>query len=101
MNHRAPRPMAVELGPLRHPPSTQSSCGGRTPLLKTFMGEDTPERRAQFLATIPLRLPVFHTPRYGQCAAFLVLGRSPPMITAWRWKSMAGALQSRWRAWRR
>ena len=27
---------------------------GETPLLKSFMGEDTPEVRARFLSTIPL-----------------------------------------------
>ena len=43
---------------------------GETPLLASFMGEDTPEMRAKFLATIPLGR--FSTPRdIGNAAAFL------------------------------
>ena len=43
---------------------------GWTPLLKTFMGEDTPEMRAKFLATIPLGR--FSTPEdLGNAACFL------------------------------
>jgi 3-oxoacyl-[acyl-carrier protein] reductase len=43
---------------------------GETPLLKSFMGEDTPEMRAKFLATIPLGR--FSTPQdMGEAAAFL------------------------------
>jgi 3-oxoacyl-[acyl-carrier protein] reductase len=43
---------------------------GETPLLATFMGEDTPEMRAKFLATIPLGR--FSTPQdLGHAAAFL------------------------------
>ena len=43
---------------------------GETPLLKSFMGEDTPEIRAKFLATIPLGR--FSTPEdMGNAAAFL------------------------------
>jgi 3-oxoacyl-[acyl-carrier protein] reductase len=43
---------------------------GETPLLKTFMGEDTPEMRAKFLATIPLGR--FSTPEdMGNAACFL------------------------------
>ena len=43
---------------------------GETPLLKTFMGEDTPEMRAKFLATIPIGR--FSTPEdLGNAACFL------------------------------
>jgi 3-oxoacyl-[acyl-carrier protein] reductase len=43
---------------------------GDTPLLATFMGEDTPEIRAKFLASIPLGR--FSTPAdMGGAAAFL------------------------------
>ena len=43
---------------------------GETPLLASFMGEDTPERRAAFLSTIPLGR--FSTPQdMGNAACFL------------------------------
>jgi 3-oxoacyl-[acyl-carrier protein] reductase len=43
---------------------------GETPLLKSFMGEDTPEIRAKFLSTIPLGR--FSTPEdMGNAACFL------------------------------
>jgi 3-oxoacyl-[acyl-carrier protein] reductase len=46
--------MAVELAPDRIRVNCINPVAGETPLLKTFMGEDTPERRAQFVASIPL-----------------------------------------------
>jgi 3-oxoacyl-[acyl-carrier protein] reductase len=48
------RAMAVELAPLKIRVNVINPVAGETPLLATFMGEDTPERRAQFIATIPL-----------------------------------------------
>ena len=43
---------------------------GETPLLETFMGEDTPEIREKFLSTIPLGR--FSTPEdLGNAAVFL------------------------------
>ena len=43
---------------------------GETPLLKSFLGEDTPEMRASFLATIPLGR--FSSPQdIGYAAVFL------------------------------
>jgi len=45
--------MAVELAPHRIRVNAINPVAGETPLLKTFMGEDTPERRAQFVSTIP------------------------------------------------
>ena len=43
---------------------------GETPLLKSFMGEDTPEIRAKFLSTIPIGR--FSTPEdMGNAACFL------------------------------
>lgn len=50
----ATRAMAVELAPEGVRVNALNPVAGETPLLKSFMGEDTPERRAQFLATIPL-----------------------------------------------
>lgn len=50
----ATKAMAVELA--AHGIRVNALCpvAGETPLLKSFLGEDTPERRAAFLATIPL-----------------------------------------------
>lgn len=45
--------MAVELAPDRIRVNAIAPVAGETPLLATFMGEDTPEKRAQFKATIP------------------------------------------------
>jgi 3-oxoacyl-[acyl-carrier protein] reductase len=46
--------MAVELAPHRIRVNAINPVAGETPLLATFMGENTPERRAQFIASIPL-----------------------------------------------
>jgi 3-oxoacyl-[acyl-carrier protein] reductase len=62
--------MAVELAPLGVRVNAINPVAGETPLLKTFMGEDTPEVRARFLATIPLGR--FSTPEdMGNAACFL------------------------------
>jgi 3-oxoacyl-[acyl-carrier protein] reductase len=45
--------MAVELAPDRIRVNALAPVAGETSLLATFMGEDTPERRAAFRATIP------------------------------------------------
>ncbi|MDR6869873.1 3-oxoacyl-[acyl-carrier protein] reductase [Bosea sp. BE125] len=45
--------MAVELAPDRIRVNAIAPVAGETPLLATFMGEDTPEKRTQFKATIP------------------------------------------------
>jgi len=50
----ATRSMAVELASARIRVNAINPVAGETPLLRTFMGEDTPEVRARFLATIPL-----------------------------------------------
>ena len=50
----ATRSMAVELAPAKIRVNAINPVAGETPLLRTFMGEDTPEIRARFLATIPL-----------------------------------------------
>ena len=60
----------VELAPHAIRVNAINPVAGETPLLKTFMGEDTPEIRAKFLATIPLGR--FSTPQdMGNAACFL------------------------------
>ena len=66
----ATRSMAVELAPFGIRVVALNPVAGETPLLKTFMGEDTPEMRAKFLATIPIGR--FSTPEdLGNAACFL------------------------------
>ncbi|MCM0019784.1 MAG: glucose 1-dehydrogenase, partial [Tagaea sp.] len=46
--------MAVELAPEKIRVNCLCPVAGETPLLATFMGEDTPEKRALFKASIPI-----------------------------------------------
>ena len=52
--NNATKGMAVELAPQGIRVNAINPVAGETPLLKSFMGEDTPEVRAKFLSTIPL-----------------------------------------------
>lgn len=66
----ATKAMAVELAPDGVRVNALCPVAGETPLLKSFLGEDTPEMRAKFLSTIPLGR--FSTPQdLGNAAAFL------------------------------
>ena len=66
----ATRSSAVELAPFGIRVVALNPVAGETPLLKTFMGEDTPAMRAKFLATIPLGR--FSTPEdLGNAACYL------------------------------
>ena len=66
----ATKAMAVELAPDGIRVNALNPVAGETPLLKSFMGEDTPEIRAKFLATIPLGR--FSTPQdIGNAACYL------------------------------
>jgi 3-oxoacyl-[acyl-carrier protein] reductase len=46
--------MAVELAPLNIRVNALCPVAGETPLLASFMGGDTPENRARFVASVPL-----------------------------------------------
>ena len=66
----ATKAMAVELAPEGIRVNALNPVAGETPLLASFMGEDTPEMRSKFLSTIPLGR--FSTPEdMGNAAAFL------------------------------
>jgi 3-oxoacyl-[acyl-carrier protein] reductase len=66
----ATKTMAVELAPSGVRVNAICPVAGETPLLKSFMGEDTPAIRAKFLSTIPIGR--FSTPEdMGNAACFL------------------------------
>ena len=66
----ATKALAVELAPSGIRVNALNPVAGETPLLASFMGEDTPEMRAKFLSTIPLGR--FSTPQdMGNAAAYL------------------------------
>ena len=66
----ATKAMAVELAPQGIRVNALCPVAGETPLLSSFMGEDTPEMREKFLSTIPLGR--FSTPEdMGNAACFL------------------------------
>ena len=68
--NNATKGMAVELAPEGIRVNAINPVAGETPLLKTFMGEDTPEVRAKFLSTIPMGR--FSTPEdMGNAACYL------------------------------
>jgi len=52
--HVMTKSMAVELAPDRIRVCALAPVAGETPLLAMFMGEDTPEKRAAFKASVPL-----------------------------------------------
>lgn len=66
----ATKTMAVELAPEGIRVNAICPVAGETPLLKSFMGEDTPEMRTRFLSTIPIGR--FSTPEdMGNAACYL------------------------------
>lgn len=66
----ATKAAAVELAPAGIRVNCLCPVAGETPLLASFMGEDTPEMRKKFLSSIPLGR--FSTPEdMGNAAAFL------------------------------
>ena len=75
----ATKAMAVELAPDGIRVNAINPVAGETPLLKSFMGEDTPEIRAKFLSTIPLGR--FSTPEDMGAAATFLCSDAASMIT--------------------
>ncbi len=75
----ATRTMAVELAPAGVRVNAINPVAGETPLLKSFMGEDTPEMRAKFLSTIPLGR--FSTPEDMGNAALYLCSDEASMVT--------------------
>ncbi|MFK7878454.1 SDR family oxidoreductase [Roseobacter sp.] len=75
----ASKAMAVELAADGVRVNALCPVAGETPLLKSFMGEDTPEMRAKFLATIPIGR--FSTPQDMGNAACYLCSDEASMIT--------------------
>ena len=75
----ATRSMAVELAGYGVRVNALNPVAGETPMLKTFMGEDTPEVRAKFLASIPIGR--FSTPDDMGSAACFLCSDDASMIT--------------------
>jgi len=75
----ATRSMAVELAPHAIRVNALNPVAGETPLLKSFMGEDTPEMRNKFLSTIPIGR--FSTPEDMGNAACYLCSSEASMIT--------------------
>lgn len=77
--NNATKGMAIELAPNGIRVNAINPVAGETPLLKTFMGEDTPEMRAKFLSTIPLGR--FSTPEDMANAAVYLCSDEASMVT--------------------
>ena len=70
----ATKSMAVELAPKNIRVNCLCPVAGETGMLEKFMGEDTPEKRAQVPRLDPAR-PAFDAARHRQCGAVAGLGR--------------------------
>ena len=77
--NNATKGMAVELAPVGIRVNALNPVAGDTPMLKLFMGEDTPEMRAKFLSTIPIGR--FSTPEDMGNAACYLCSDEASMIT--------------------
>lgn len=75
----ATKSMAVELAPKNIRVNCLCPVAGETGMLATFMGEDTPERRAQFKSVIPLGR--FSTPADIADAALFLCSDEASLIT--------------------
>ena len=66
----ATKAMAIELAPYKVRVNAIAPVAGKTPLLKSFMGGNTPKKKNLFLSTIPIGR--FSTPQdMGNAASFL------------------------------
>ncbi|MXQ12601.1 SDR family oxidoreductase [Microvirga makkahensis] len=77
--HTMTKSMAVELAPQKIRVCAVAPVAGETPLLATFMGEDTPQKREQFINSIPLGR--FSTPQDIANAALYLASDEASMIT--------------------
>ncbi len=75
----ATKSLAIELAPANIRVNALNPVAGETPLLKSFMGGDTPENRSRFLNTIPLGR--FSTPTDIAKAACFLCSDEASMIT--------------------
>jgi len=75
----ATKSMAIELAPFNIRVNAVNPVAGETPLLATFLGQDTPENRERFLSTIPLGR--FSTPDDIANAAYFLCSKEADMIT--------------------
>jgi len=77
--HLMTKSMAVELAPDKVRVCALAPVAGDTPLLASFLGEDTPERRAAFKATVPLGR--FSTPQDIANAALFLASDEASFLT--------------------
>ncbi len=77
--HLMTKSMAVELAPDKIRVCALAPVAGDTPLLASFLGEDTPERRAAFKATVPLGR--FSTPQDIANAALFLASEEANFLT--------------------
>lgn len=77
--HTMTKSMAVELAPQKIRVCALAPVAGDTPLLATFMGEDTPQKRELFVNSIPLGR--FSTPQDIANAALYLASDEASMIT--------------------
>ena len=75
----ATKAMAIELASKKIRVNALAPVAGETPLLKSFMGGDTPEKREKFLSTIPIGR--FSTPTDMGNAACFLCSEEASMIT--------------------
>jgi 3-oxoacyl-[acyl-carrier protein] reductase len=77
--HLMSKSMAVEFAPDNIRVCALAPVAGETPLLATFLGADTPERRAAFKATVPLGR--FSTPQDVANAALFLASDEAAFLT--------------------
>ena len=77
--HVMTKSMAVEFAPDNIRVCALAPVAGETPLLASFLGSDTPERRAAFKATVPLGR--FSQPQDIASAALFLVGDEAQFLT--------------------